>query len=166
MTEADVDEQRKSKSQIKREFIAFQALGKELVELSKKQLVKLPLSDSLREAVIEARPLKLSARNRQIKYIGSLMPEENVDEIRSTLEDLGRPYKQDTAVFHQLEQWRNRLLQGDQKLLQELVDKYEGFERQYINQLIRNAKKEQESNKPPKSARLLFKYLSDCQTNE
>ncbi|MBL1431854.1 MAG: DUF615 domain-containing protein, partial [Gammaproteobacteria bacterium] len=33
-------------------------------------------------------------------------------------------------------------------------------------QLIRNAKKEQESNKPPKSARLLFKYLSDCQTNE
>ena len=43
--------------------------------------------------------------------------------------------------------------------------KFEQFERQYVGQLIRNAKKEQTQNKPPKSARLLFKYLSELQQN-
>lgn len=37
----------KSKSQIKREMYELRALGKELVELSSKQLLDIPLSDKL-----------------------------------------------------------------------------------------------------------------------
>jgi ribosome-associated protein len=57
-------------------------------------------------------------------------------------------------------------LEGNQELISELADKFENFERQHVNQLIRNAKKEQTNNKAPKSARLLFKYLSELQSEQ
>lgn len=165
MQNEDITEQeeRKSKSQIKREYLAYQALGKQLVELPSKQLAKLPLSELLMESIAQAKPLKHSALSRQLKYIGSLMPDEEVALIQSALEALKKPHKDETEAFHQIEQWRDRLLNNDKKLIDELADKFEDFERQYVNQLIRNAKKERELNKPPKSARLLFQYLSKRQ---
>jgi ribosome-associated protein len=153
----------KSKSLIKREMHELQALGKHLVELPPRQLVDVPISDKLRDAVIAARPLKRGAIRRQLQYIGSLMLEEDEASIRTILYKLQQPHKDDVKAFHQLEQWRDQLLQGDQELLDELVNKFENLDRQHIRQLIRNAKKEQELNKPPKSARLLFKYLTELQ---
>jgi len=153
----------KSKSQIKREMHELQALGKQLVELPLKQLIDIPISDKLRNAIIAARSLKHGAIRRQLQYIGSLMPKEDEASIRTMLHKLQQPHKDEVKVFHQLEQWRDQLLQGDQDLLDELANKFENFDRQHIRQLIRNAKKEQELNKPPKSARLLFKYLTKIQ---
>jgi len=72
-----------------------------------------------------------------------------------------QPSKQQTAELHQLEQWRDRLIDGDEKLLTELIDQFPVIDRQQIRQLVRNAGTEQKRNKPPKSARLLFKYLSE-----
>ena len=154
----------KSKSQIKREMHKLQALGKQLVELSPKQLVDIPVSDKLRDAVIAARSLKHGAVRRQLQYIGSLMPKEDAASIRMKLHKLQQPHKNEVKAFHELEQWREQLLLGNQDLLNELANKFVNFDRQHIRQLIRNAKKEQERNKPPKSARLLFKYLTEMQT--
>ena len=153
----------KSKSQVKREMHELQALGKQLVELSPRQLVDIPLSDQIRDAIILARTLKHGAVRRQLKYIGSLMPKEDEDSIRTMLHKVQQPHKDEVKAFHQLEQWRDQLLHGDQDLLNELTDKFDNFDRQHVRQLIRNAKKEQELNKPPKSARLLFKYLTEIQ---
>jgi len=153
----------KSKSQIKREMHKLQALGKQLVELSPKQLVDIPVSDKLRDAVIAARSLKHGAVRRQLQYIGSLMPKEDAASIRMKLHKLQQPHKDEVKAFHELEQWRDKLLLGDQDLLNELANKFVNFDRQHIRQLIRNAKKEQERNKPPKSARLLFRYLTEMQ---
>lgn len=155
----------KSKSQIKREMHELQALGKQLVALPLKQLVDVPISDKLRDAVITARSLKHGAIRRQLQYIGRLMQKEDEESVRSTLHNLQQPHKNEVKAFHQLEQWRDQLLQGDQDLLDELVNKYENYDRQHIRQLIRNAKKEQGQNKPSKSARLLFKYLTEMQAN-
>jgi len=155
----------KSKSQIKREMHELQALGKQLVELSPRQLVDIPLSEKVRDAIVTARTLKHGAIRRQFQYIGSLMPKEDEASIRTMLHKLQQPHKDDVKAFHQLEQWRDQLLLGDQDLLNELVNKFENFDRQHIRQLIRNAKKEQEKNKPPKSARLIFKYLTEMQSN-
>ena len=153
----------KSKSQIKREFHDLQALGKQLVELPQKQFVDIPVSDILREAVVAAKTLKHGAIRRQLQYIGKLMVMEDEALIRSALYKLQQPHKDDVKAFHQLEQWRDQLLQGDQLLLEDLTNKFDKFDRQYARQLIRNAKKEQELNKPPKSERLLFKYLTGMQ---
>lgn len=46
-----------------------------------------------------------------------------------------------------------------------LVSRFENLDIQYIRQLIRNAQKEAKQEKTPKSARLLFKYLQEQQTN-
>jgi ribosome-associated protein len=44
-------------------------------------------------------------------------------------------------------------------LLTELLDNYPTADSQQVRQLQRNAKKELATGKPPKSARLLYKYL-------
>jgi len=159
-------EEPKSKSQIKREFKALQELGRQLVDLPAKQLLDVPISDTMGELIATAKTLKHGNFNRQIRLIGSHMPEEDVDEIRLALDKLKQPHKQAVKQFHQLEQWRDQLLQNDAELFQELADQYANFDRQYVNQLIRNANKEQEQNKSPKSARLLFNYLKDLQEFE
>jgi len=151
----------KSKSQIKREMHELQALGKQLVELPPKQLVEIPLSEKIRDAIVAAKTLKHGAIRRQLKYIGSLMPKEDEASIRTMLHKLQQPHKDEVKAFRELEQWRDQLLQDDQDLLNELANKFVNFDRQHIRQLIRNAKKEQEKNKPAKSARLIFKYLTE-----
>jgi ribosome-associated protein len=151
----------KSKSQIKREMHELQALGKQLVELPTKQLFDIPLSEKIRDAIVAAKTLKHGAIRRQLQYIGRLMQKEDEESIRTMLHKLQQPHKDEVRAFHQLEQWREQLLLSDQDLLNELAIKFENFDRQHVRQLIRNAKKEQELNKPPKSARLLFKYLTE-----
>lgn len=153
----------KSKSQLKREMHELQVLGKQLVELAPKQLVGIPISDKIREAIVAAKSLRHGAVRRQLQYIGSLMPKEDEASIRKALNEVKQPHRNEIKAFHEVEQWRDQLLQGDQALLDDLVNKLVNVDRQYIRQLIRNAKKEQEHNKPPKSARLLFKYLDEIQ---
>ncbi|MBL1143180.1 MAG: DUF615 domain-containing protein [Proteobacteria bacterium] len=156
----------KSKSQIKRELNELHMLGKHLVRLPDKQLCQIPVSEKLKEAIVAAKKMKLTALKRQLKFIGGLMQEEDEELIRSTLEELKKPHKQEVNQFHEVEQWRDHLLQGDQDLINDLSEKFKNFERQRVSQLIRNAKKEQTNNKPPKSARLLFKYLTELQSSE
>jgi len=161
--EQELDGLPKSKSQVKRELQELQVLGKQLLDLPDKQLLNVPISDKLKDAIAAAKAMKHGALSRQIKYIGNLMPNEDEVSIRKALEKLQKNHKDEIIAFHVNEQWRNRLLENDQALLDELALKFDGFERQYVGQLIRNAKKEQKHNKPPKSSRLLFKYLCELQ---
>ena len=162
----DYEEFGKSKSQVKRELRELHDLGKQLVELPSAHFLQVPVSDKLREAVIAAKKMKLAASKRQLKFVSGLMQEEDEVAIRTAMEKLRKPHKQEVEQFHEIEQWRDALLEGNQDLANELANKFENFERQHVNQLIRNAKKEQANNKPPKSARLLFKYLSELQSEQ
>ena len=155
----------KSKSQIKREVLELKDLGKQLVELPEKSLQKLPLSESFLEAILDAQRFSRSALQRQLRYIASLVPHEDVDAIRKGLEELRQPHLQQVREFQQLEQWRDRLLAGDEELLNELAQRFPGIDRQHIRQLVRNAAREREQNKPPKSARVLFQYLSELNSS-
>lgn len=155
------EDQKKSKSQIKREFLALQALGRELVELPGKTLHQLPLSESLREAILGARQLKMEALRRQLKHIGKLLRDEDIEAIQIALENLRKPHGMEVKTFHEIENWRDALLAGDDKLLEELCERFAKLDRQHIRQLVRNAKKEQAANKPPKSARVLFRHLKE-----
>ena len=163
--EHDLEEDYKSKSQIKRELHALQDLGRQLFELPERQLEHFPVSDNLREAIHTAKSMKAKhgALKRQLKYIGGLMVDEDEVAIHKALDALRNAHQQEVDQFHELEQWRDKLIVGDQDLFEELANKFEQFERQHVSQLIRNARKEQQLNKPPKAARLLFKYLTDLQ---
>ncbi len=155
-----------SKSQLKRELLALQDLGRELVALSAKDLQHLPLSDDLLEALQEARKLKMSALARKIRHIGKLLRNEDSDAIRDALATLRQPHVESVQAFHEVEEWRDCLLAGNTELINELCQRYPDIERQRLGQLIRNAKKEASLQKPPKSARVLFRYLKDIRKSD
>jgi len=43
--------------------------------------------------------------------------------------------------------------------LTELIESYPGTDRQQLRQLIRNAEREVSQGKPPRSSRLIYRYL-------
>lgn len=152
---------RPNKTQIKREIKVLNLLGKELIAMPDSALKKVPLSDSMRKEISDGKRFSRGALQRQLRRIAKMMEHEDIEAIQMEIERQKQPSKQQTAELHQLEQWRDRLIAGDEKLLTELIDQFPVIERQHIRQLVRNAGNEQKNNKPPKSARLLFKYLSE-----
>jgi len=73
-----VTESKPSKSARKREYLALQKLGEELIRLKQTELDSLDIDENLREAVMEARQIKAhGALRRQKQYIGKLM--RNID---------------------------------------------------------------------------------------
>jgi len=152
---------RPNKTQLKRELKVLNHLGKELIALPESALKKVPLSDGIRAAIFDGKRFQRGALQRQLRRIATLMQHEDIDAIQLELTRQKQPNRQQTAEFHQLEQWRDRLIAGDDKLLTELIDQFPVIDRQHIRQLVRNAGLEKKRDKPPKSTRLLFKYLSE-----
>ena len=155
--------ERPNKTALKREAEANKALILRIMQLGDSLYQRLELSEALREAIDDAKRFKKQALKRQLIYTTSLMRHEDPAEISAQVDTLERPAKQDTAAFHQLEQWRDQLLNGDTGVLDTLVYTFDGLDIQYVRQLVRNALKEKKNNKPPKSARLLFQYLKELQ---
>jgi ribosome-associated protein len=76
-----------SKSSRKRAALSMQKLGQHLVEMREQERSGLPLSESLREAIAEARRLtSRGALARQFQYIGKLMRNEDVPAIEAALD--------------------------------------------------------------------------------
>jgi ribosome-associated protein len=162
-TEDEFEEERPpSKSQEKRDCDAQKKLGDELVKLKQEELNTMSLPDTLLEALHEARRIQSrSGLKRQRQYIGKIMRQMDSDEIKKQLEQIRHKHDTNTAQFRKTEQWRDRLLLDDKTALSEIIDTHPEIDRQHINQLIRQAKRELQQEKPPASARKLFKYLRD-----
>lgn len=152
-----------SKSQIKRELLALKELGKDLLKLPVKDLDKLDLSERLYDALIKAQDMVKGALKRQIGTIGGLMVHEDHESIKLKMDQIKQTHNGQVKEFHQLEQWRDELLAGDKDVMTVLRNQFDDFDMQHVRQLVRNANKESTQNKAPKSARLLFKYLQQCQ---
>lgn len=157
----DEDDDFISKSEIKREAEAAQALGERLIELRQEQLDQLDLSEVLYDAVMLAKRLTAyGAIRRQKQYIGKLMRKEELEPIQAKFDEWDRTARSQNAKFHQLERWRDRLL-ADDDAIGEFMQQYAEVDVQRLRTLIRNARKEQAANKPPKSSRELFKLLRE-----
>lgn len=153
-----------SKSQRKRDANALQAMGKELVALSKDQLKKLDIPDALRAELLEAKRITShGAIRRQMQLIGKLMRDVDAEPIAEQLAEIRGESDTAKAAFHALEQWRTRLLENDQAVTDWLA-RHPGTDAQLLRQLIRNTRKEAAENKPPKSSRALFRLLRDTTT--
>lgn len=162
MHENERTEEPKSKSQIKREMHALQKLGEELVGLSATELARIELPDELRDAVALARSLnQRGAHKRQLQYIGRLMRQIDPTPIQRDLDRLRNRDAAETAQLHRIERWRDRLLDEGDKALEELFDAYPQLDRQHLRQLVRNAVRERDAGKTPRTAREIFRYLRD-----
>ncbi len=165
--EFDQEYDRPSKSQMKREMIALQKLGELLVDESKDRVLRVPMPDLLRDAILECQRVKAhEGRRRQIQYIGRLMRElddAQVAAIQKVVDGWKGLSKSETAALHALERLREKLL-ADDHALTELIAQHPQLDAQQLRTLIRNARKEQEQQKPPKSTREIFQILKSLQT--
>lgn len=151
-----------SKSELKRDSKALQELGSEIVKLPEAQLARIPLPDNILEAIQLARSIKArGGLKRQLQYIGKLLRNVDAEPIEQAMEKIRTNSAQATARLHRLEQWRDRLIDGGDEALGALLEEAPQADRQHLRQLIRNAQKELAANKPPKSARELFRYLRE-----
>lgn len=149
----------KSRSQIKRDFRALKELGIRLAGLSKGRLHEIPLSEETREAVLAAQGMARNALQRHYRYLSSLLAEEDVAAIRTAVTGELQPHVRDVAKQHEAERWRDELLSGDEPQLAAFVARYPECDRTHVRLLVRNARKELDLGKPPRSARLLFRYV-------
>ncbi len=153
----------RSRADIKRELEAIDQLGRELAQTATSKLKKLPLSEHALEAIQDAAGMSKGAQQRQFRYLRNVLESEDIDAIREKLEELNRPSAVHNARFHAIESYRDRLLAGEDQIYDELFSLFGDYDRQHIRGLVRNAQSEAKQDKPPKSARQLFKYLRELQ---
>lgn len=150
-----------SKTKIKKQMHDLQDLGEQLTELSKEHLAELDIPDNLRDAVRELKKIKsFGAIKRQMQYIGRLMRDIDPAPIQAKLSEWNGTSKQHIAWLHQVERWRDRLLE-EPDALTELLAAFPGADVQHLRALIRNAIKEKELLKPPKNYREIFQVLRE-----
>jgi ribosome-associated protein len=161
---AELSDEGPSKSQRKRESHALQDLGEELVNLGKDALARVPMPENLERAVRDCRKITAhEGRRRQMQYVGKQMRtlhESEVEAIRRALDVINGVSKAETAKLHALERWRERLLAKDEALT-ELLTQHPEADAQHLRTLVRNARREQAAQKPPKAFRELFQALKD-----
>jgi|GEM_PF-171882 len=156
------DDYIKSKSQVKREMTALQNLGEQLVDMNDKQLATIPLDEALLHAIHQARKMPpREARRRQLQFIGKLMRAANHEEIQAAVDKLQNRSDQYVHRQHQIERYRDLLIEGDKQVFQTLVTNCPGIDVRQLRQLVRSAQKELEENQAPKSARKLFAFIRE-----
>ncbi|WP_038487277.1 ribosome biogenesis factor YjgA [Collimonas arenae] len=165
-SEFEQEYDRPSKSQLKREMTALQKLGEELIAESRDRVKRVPMPEDVRDAILECQQIKdHEGRRRQTQYVGKKMrtlePHE-IAEIQKTLDSWRGLSKADTAAMHALERHRDRLLKDDGALT-ELLAQHPELDVQHVRTMIRNARKEQAENKPPKAYREIFQLLKQLQ---
>ncbi|MFJ3045252.1 ribosome biogenesis factor YjgA [Herbaspirillum chlorophenolicum] len=157
---------RPSKSQLKREMEALQKLGEALVAEPRDRVKRVPMPEDVRDAILECQQIKdHEGRRRQMQYVGKKMRTLEEDElaiIQKTIDSWRGASKAETAAMHALERRREKLL-ADDSALTDLLTQHPEVDVQHMRTLIRNARKEQAENKPPKAYREIFQILKQLQ---
>lgn len=160
--EEDLEDNRPSRSQKKRESTALQQMGEELAVLSPSQLATMPISDSIRNALLEWQKLSShEGKRRQMQYIGRLMREEgDAQAIQDALALLKLGHAGETASFKKLELLRDQLMQASPDELDTLLSPFPSEEKT-LRDLVLRARNEREHNRPPHAFRSLFRKLRE-----
>ena len=155
------EHQRPSKSQRKRDMEALQEIGVRLVELNAGQLAQVELPERLHEAVVEAQRIRdFEGRRRQLQYIGKLMREVDPASIRAQLEQWHGKAREQTALQHLAERWRERLLDADNALAL-FANEYPRGDLQRLRSLVASIKRDKAGGRPLRNYRELFRVLRE-----
>ncbi len=157
---------RPSKSQLKRDMTALQKLGAVLVDAPRDRVKRVPMPEDVLEAILACQKITAhEGRRRQLQYVGKKMrtlTEEEVAVIQSTVDGWRGTSRAEAAALHAVERQRDKLL-ADDTTLTELCKQHPELDVQQMRTLIRNARKEQAENKPPKAYREIFQILKSLQ---
>lgn len=153
-------ESKQSKTKAKRQMEDLQHLGMALVELSKAQLAKFDLPETLLTAILEAQKITANgATRRQSQYIGKLMRNADAASIQEKLDEINGKHSASVRRLHECEKWRERLLASDGEL-HLFVETYTVGDIGQLRSLIRQVRKEMAQNKQH-NYRKLFQFIRE-----
>ncbi|HJV00057.1 MAG TPA: ribosome biogenesis factor YjgA [Burkholderiaceae bacterium] len=168
-SEFEQEYERPSKSELKRQMNALQELGEALVAEPRDRVKRVPMPEDVRDAILECQTItNHEGRRRQMQFVGKKMrtlDEAEVALIQKTIDGWKGASKADTAAMHALERRREKLL-ADDKALTVLLAENPALDAQHLRTLIRNARKEQAENKPPKAYREIFQILKQIEAGK
>jgi len=162
--EVQITSAQPSRSEQKRRMLALQKTGEILIHLSENQLEQIHLPENLHQAIIEARRLQKNraAFKRQRQFIARLMRQMDTEAIEGALTELEMQHSRESAHFHQIERWRDRLLSAQTaSVLTELIDQYPGTDRRRLQQLLQKATRKKQSGSGKRAQRELFSFLRE-----
>ena len=149
-----------SKSQRKRDVKAITELGEKLLGIPDDQLMNIPYSEIIESDIACKRITKGNARKRQLQYLGKQLRQVDLDPIHQLIDRFDASSRDHVLHFHQLETWRELLINQDKNVMGEILDQLPDIDRQHLRQLVRNAISERAGNiDPPVHFRKLFQYL-------
>ncbi|GAA0811803.1 DUF615 domain-containing protein [Colwellia sp. D2M02] len=159
----ELEEELKSKTEIKREMHKLQDFAQSLVEMSKHQRSRLPLSDDLKDAMVLADKItnKHEALRRHIRHIAKILLETDLEPIHHAIEVMANKHQQETAKFVYLETLRDELIDNGNDAVEQALTEFSSMERQKLKQLVRHAAKEKKAEKIGKHYKNLFAYLKE-----
>jgi ribosome-associated protein len=152
---------RPSRSQVKREHLALQALAEQLLALPRQLLEELSLSEATWVAIDETARIKdQRALRRHYKRIANCLARENTEPLQALLAQRDAQARAASARQHEIERWRERLIEEGDEALAELIEAYPEVDRQQLRSLMRAAQRDRERNRPD-APRRLFRYLRE-----
>jgi ribosome-associated protein len=162
--EFEQEYERPSKSEAKRQSNELQKLGEQLVDAPRDRVKRVEMPEDVKEAILTCQSISNhEGRRRALQFVGKKMrtlDENEVAIIQRTIDSWKGASKAETASLHALERRREKLL-ADDKALTQLLEENPELDVQHLRTLIRNARKEQAENKPPKAYREIFQILKD-----
>lgn len=152
--------ERVSRTQKKKDALAAQKLGEQLLTLTDEQLEKLDIPDSLQSAVEQARGIKKhGARRRQLQYIGTIMRNLDTQLLKAELEAIFDQGHEHIRRFKQVEHWRDRLAAGGKEQVDELITECPQMDRQTLMKMVQNCQRTGSGSEARKAGRALFRYI-------
>ncbi|MDO9213332.1 MAG: ribosome biogenesis factor YjgA [Methylococcales bacterium] len=153
---------RPNKTKIKKEIATLFTLGEEMAALSLTHIKSLELPENINKAVLEvSRMPHTGARKRLLKYIAGQLHKIETEPFIAKVARINNTSAHAVREHHLAEHWRDKLIAKGNDALTEFLYEYDHADRQQLRQLMRNAQKEAELAKPPKSSRLLYRYLKE-----
>jgi ribosome-associated protein len=161
MAHESTDDDYVSKSELKRQALRLQELGKELAALKRAQLEALPLPEKLAQAIFDyQRFTSHEARRRQLQYVGRLMRDVDAAPIEAALADLRGESADARYRMHLAEQWRERLL-AEPAALHEFLAEYPQADRQALRHALQRALKPAAETQQKAATRALFRTIRE-----
>ena len=148
-----------SKSQLKREQLELQALGKEMTGLGDEQLKRIGLPEDVLFEIKEFRRMRsFGAQRRQLQLIGKKMRDMDPKAVREAIDRATGESRAAVALLHRCETLRDQMI-ADDAALTAFISEHPEVDIQALRTLVRGARRERDAAKPPKSARELYKFL-------
>jgi ribosome-associated protein len=165
-TEEFHDEEQPSKSHRKREAIALQKLGQQLIDLPASRLQELPVIEQVITAIDAYKRLPNShgARKRQLQYIGRLMRECDFEAITQAL-TTEPPEQPAPAISSETELSCDKILLDGDRAINQLLSRNPNLDRQKLRQFYRLHSK---ASEPQREAvkRKLLQYLQQVDSSQ